>query len=173
MGNEPSKRSSNKYRSGEGASKSAADENHNNHICGPMDVIWKICAPGGVPTDTTVSQQTDSLADSIDIIDIVSSTSSGKQKTGRSSYHGAPPRPRQTNRPNAAVSDKSDKSIKTSIKNVQKDVSMKNANADQRKKIVPTDDSAHTFAASQSTSHFRKGNDYVMITDALSDVRVK
>ena len=164
MGNEPSKKSSGRYRSGEGASKSTKNGGLSS-LSSPMEALWRICAPVASPVDNA-SQQTDS----VDLNQIVSSESSGKQKTGRSSYHGGTTRTKQ-NRATPSVTDKSDKSIKTSIKNVQKDVSMKSA--DQRKKVVPTEDSAHTFAASQSTSQFRKGNDYVMITDALSDVRVK
>jgi hypothetical protein len=102
--------------------------------------------------------------------------SSGKQRTGRSSYQQTEPRlPKSApNRVAGNTGDRSDRSLKTSIKNVQKDVSMKSV--DQRKKIVPADDSCHTFAASKATSsagNYRRGNDYVMITDALSDVRAK
>ncbi|CAB9502579.1 MAP kinase-activated protein kinase 2 (Fragment) [Seminavis robusta] len=96
-----------------------------------------------------------------------------KQKTGRSGYQPTAPRPpRQNNRTTAT--EKSDRSIKISVRNVQKDVSMKSADQ-RRKQGTANDDSVKTFAASlatQSANHYRKGNDFVMITDALSDVRI-
>ena len=152
MGNELSSRKSSSSR---GASKSKGGGSTN-----PVEVIsstlFSLCSPS-----TDDSQQHAS----------VDPAPPGKQKTGRSSYQPTAPRSRQNR--TTANPDKSDRSIKTSIKNVQKDVSMKSA--EQRKKVVSTDDSCHTFAASLATQsgHYRKGNDYVMITDALSDVRVK
>lgn len=150
MGNELSSKKSSSSRA---TSKSMGGGSFN-----PVDAIFSLCSPA-----TDDSQQLASA-------DHTPANTSGKQKTGRSSYQPTAPRSRQTRTTGNA--DKSDRSIKTSIKNVQKDVSMKSA--DQRKKVVPTDDSCHTFAASLATQsgHYRKGNDYVMITDAMSDVRV-
>ena len=162
MGNEPSKKSSSRYRPGEGPSKSTEGL---NPVAAITSTMMNLCTP------MTGTQ----LTDSTDLNNLPSPPPPlpppGKQKTGRSSYHNTVPRPRQT-RTTATAPDKSDRSIKTSIKNVQKDVSMKTS--EQRKRVAPMEDSAHTFAASQSTTPFRnRGNDYVMITDALSDVRVK
>jgi len=129
------------------------------------------------------------LTDSVDLNVAFSSSQSapkpsGTQKTGRSTYQPAvrPPRnPETTNnaRPtsttNTTTADKSeaDRSIKTSIRNVKIDVSSVKDTGEARHRL-PVEDSVHTFAASQSTTPFRnRGNDYVMITDALSDVRVK
>ena len=168
MGNEPSKKSASRYRPGEGPSKSADGMNPVEAMASTM---MNLCTP--VTSNTQ-------LTDSVDLNYTPPPPSqtteppqpTGKQKTGRSSYHNAVPRPRKD--PKASVPDQADRSIKTSIKNVQKDVSMKTS--EQRKRAVPMAmaDSVQTFAASQSTTPFRsRGNDYVMITDALSDVRVK
>ena len=151
MGNELSSKKSYSSRT---TSKSKGDSSMS-----PVEAISTtllgLCSPGVDQSQQTASIDTTKPA--------------GKQKTGRSSYQPTAPRTRQ-NRTTAV--DKSDRSIKTSIKNVQKDVSMKSA--DHRKKVVPADDSCHTFAASAAQSgHYRKGNDYVMITDAMSDVRVR
>ena len=155
MGNELS---SKKVSSSRATSKSKGGGSM-NPIEAISSTLLSLCSPG---TDDSQQHAVDPASQL---------PPSGKQKTGRSSYQPTAPRSRQNK--TTANADKSDRSIKTSIKNVQKDVSMKSA--EQRKKVVPTDDSCHTFAASLATQsgHYRKGNDYVMITDALSDVRVK
>ena len=177
MGNEPSKKSASRYRPGEGPSKSTDGMNPVEAMASTM---MNLCTPV-----TSNAQLTDSVELNYAPPPRPSSQTTttlpppGKQKTGRSSYHNAvvPPRKGQNNRTTATGPEQAaDRSIKTSIKNVQKDVSMKTS-AEQRKRGVPVGglaDSVQTFAASQSTTPFRnRGNDYVMITDALSDVRVK
>lgn len=155
MGNELSSKRSSSSR----ATSKSKGSGSLNPVEAISSTLCNLCAPG-----IDDSQQHAS-------VDPAPVTPPGKQKTGRSSYQPTAPRTRN-NRTTATAADKSDRSIKTSIKNVQKDVSMKSAEV--RKKVVPTDDSCHTFAASAAQSgHYRKGNDYVMITDALSDVRVK
>lgn len=167
MGNEPSKKSSSRYRPGEGPSKSADGMRPVETM---VSTMMNLCTPV-----TSNAQLTDSVE--LNYAPPPSSQTTtippGKQKTGRSSYHNAVPRPRQ-NRTAVTVPEQADRSIKTSIKNVQKDVSMKTSEQRKRNVPVPMADSVQTFAASQSTTPFRnRGNDYVMITDALSDVRVK
>lgn len=152
MGNELSSRKSSSSR---GTSKSKGGGSL-NPVEAISSTLCSLCSPGSGDSQQHAS---------------VDPAPPGKQKTGRSSYQPTAPRSRKDR--TTANPDKSDRSIKTSIKNVQKDVSMKSA--EQRKKVVPTDDSCHTFAASLATQsgRYHKGNDYVMITDALSDVRVK
>lgn len=169
MGNEPSKKSASRYRPGEGPSKSADGMNPVEAMASTM---MNLCTPKTSNTQLTDSVDLNYAHPSSSQTTTEPSQPTGKQKTGRSSYHNAVPRPRQ--KPKASAPDQADRSIKTSIKNVQKDVSMKTS--EQRKRVVPMAmaDSVQTFAASQSTTPFRsRGNDYVMITDALSDVRVK
>jgi hypothetical protein len=174
MGNETSK---NTKGSRGTASKSIGG------IVSPVDTIitisgnaWcNLCSPF---TSDSHNQQPAASIDPTNSTSTMPSSSLGKQKTGRSSYQQTAPRaPRtrnNTGRTSGSVPDKSDRSLKTSIKNVQKDVSMKSV--DQRKKLAPTDESCFSFAdgtATHGSSNYRRGNDYVMITDALSDVRVK
>lgn len=158
MGNEPSKRSSCRKSADDRASKS-----NDGSTMGPLEALssslCELCSP---ILKTNETQQADVDFD----------PSSGKHKTGRSTHHQPSSRAKTRPTTNTATHDKSDRSIKTSIKNVQLDVS--GAKGGDKKPAIPTDESAHTFAASlASSSHYRKGNDYVMITDAMSDVRVK
>ena len=171
MGNEPSKKVSSK-KSGDVASKSSGGSK-----MGPLEVLSSSLCDLCSPILHDSSQQApnvDSTAASTtptDDIPIVTapdqtSSSSGKHKTGRSNHHQ--PASSSRKKTHNTTVDKSDRSIKTSIRNVKLDV------AGVDKKITPADESAHTFAASRaSSSHYRKGNDYVMITDAMSDVRIK
>lgn len=158
MGNEPSKKSSSR-KSGDGASKSTGSS------MGPLEALssslCELCSP--VLNHDSQKADVDSTAD----------PSSGKHKTGRSNHQQTTSRSKTRQTTNVTSHpDKSDRSIKTSIKNVQLDVT--GLKAVEKKRVIPTDESAHTFAASlASSNHLRKGNDYVMITDALSDVRVK
>ena len=177
MGNEPSKKASSR---GDKSSKSIAStfSGVGGLLSPPFCELF--CTPSVSPATaaTDESQIPDSVA-STTPTPCAAGTPTDKQQNRAGGKSSQPVKnnnnaARPPKHPASQTPDKSDRSIRNSVRNVQMDVTA--IQNEQKKGMVPMGDSAHTFAASLATAssgHFRKGNDYVMITDALSDVRAK